>query len=150
GAVYAAEDAFAHLPIHWMWWPAIGGLAIGLGGWIFPQALGVGYDVIALLLSGDAPLKIVIGVLVGKSLIWATSLGSGTSGGVLAPLLMMGAAVGAVASLMLPAEGAGFWPLVGMSAILGGTMRVPLTGVIFAYELTHDGNVLLPLFLSVV
>jgi CBS domain-containing protein len=150
GAVYAAEDAFQRLPIHWMWWPMLGGLAIGIGGYIFPQALGVGYDVIGLLLSGDAPIKIIIGVLIVKSLIWAISLGSGTSGGVLAPLLMMGAAVGAIASLMLPAEGAGFWPLVGMSAILGGTMRVPLTGVIFAYELTHDGNVLLPLFLSVV
>ena len=150
GAVYAAEDAFAKLPIHWMWWPAIGGLAIGVGGLIFPQALGVGYDVIAQLLSGDAPLKIVIGVLVVKSLIWAISLGSGTSGGVLAPLLMMGAAVGAVAGRILPFEGAGFWPLMGMSAILGGTMRVPLTGVVFAYELTHDGNVLLPLMLAVV
>jgi CIC family chloride channel protein len=150
GAVYAAEDAFQRLPIHWMWWPALGGLAIGLGGLVFPQALGVGYDIIALLLSGEAPLKIVIGVLVVKALIWSVSLGSGTSGGVLAPLLMMGAAVGAVAGHLLPYEGAGFWPLIGMSAILGGTMRVPLTGVVFAYELTHDGNVLLPLMLAVV
>ena len=150
GAVYLAEDLFQKLPIHWMWWPMLGGLAIGIGGYIFPQALGVGYDVIGLLLSGDAPVKIIVGVLIVKSLIWATSLGSGTSGGVLAPLLMMGAAVGAASGHLLPSVGAGFWPLVGMSAILGGTMRVPLTGVIFAYELTHDGNVLLPLFLSVV
>lgn len=150
GMVYAAEDSFQLLPIHWMWWPAIGGLAIGIGGLIFPQALGVGYDVIALLLSGDATLKVIIGVLIVKSLIWSISLGSGTSGGVLAPLLMMGAAVGALAGRMLPFEGAGFWPLVGMSAILGGTMRVPMTSVLFAYELTHDGNVLLPLFLSVI
>jgi len=150
GAVYAAEDAFQRLPIHWMWWPALGGLAIGVGGWIFPQALGVGYDVIATLLTGDAPLKIVLGVLIVKSLIWSISLGSGTSGGVLAPLLMMGAAVGALAGRVLPFEGAGFWPLVGMSAILGGTMRVPLTSVVFAYELTHDGNVLLPLMLAVI
>jgi CIC family chloride channel protein len=150
GAVYAAEDAFQRLPIHWMWWPALGGLVIGVGGWIFPQALGVGYDVIATLLTGDAPLTIVLGVLIVKSLIWSISLGSGTSGGVLAPLLMMGAAVGAIASRVLPFEGGGFWPLVGMSAILGGTMRVPLTSVVFAYELTHDGNVLLPLMLAVV
>jgi H+/Cl- antiporter ClcA len=150
GAVYAAEDAFAKLPIHWMWWPAIGGLAIGLGGWIFPQALGVGYDVIGSLLAGDAPLKLIVGVLVVKSLIWSLSLGSGTSGGVLAPLLMIGAAVGAAASHWLPFEGLGFWPLIGMSAILGGAMRVPLTAVVFAYELTHDGNILLPLLLAVI
>jgi H+/Cl- antiporter ClcA len=150
GAVYAAEDAFAKLPIHWMWWPAIGGLAIGLGGWIFPQALGVGYDVIGSLLAGDAPLKLIVGVLVVKSLIWSLSLGSGTSGGVLAPLLMIGAAVGAAASHWLPFEGLGFWPLIGMSAILGGAMRVPLTAVVFAYELTHDGNILLPLLLGVI
>jgi CBS domain-containing protein len=133
-----------------MWWPAIGGLAIGLGGWIFPQALGVGYDVIGSLLAGDAPLKLIVGVLVVKSLIWSLSLGSGTSGGVLAPLLMIGAAVGAAASHWLPFEGLGFWPLIGMSAILGGAMRVPLTAVVFAYELTHDGNILLPLLLAVI
>ncbi|HQY31376.1 MAG TPA: chloride channel protein, partial [Thermomicrobiales bacterium] len=89
-AVYASEDAFARLPIHWMWWPAIGGAVIGIGGLIFPQALGVGYDVIETLLRGDATSTIIIGVLLVKSTIWAVSLGSGTSGGVLAPLLMMG------------------------------------------------------------
>src|SRR5438094_4498106 len=92
-SVYAAEDTFQHLPIDWMWWPAIGGLAIGLGGLFFPQALGVGYDVIAQLLQGDMPMKIILGILIVKSTIWAVSLGSGTSGGVLAPLLMMGGAL---------------------------------------------------------
>ena len=125
-----------------MWWPAIGGLAIGVGGYFFPQALGVGYDVIGGLLTSDMPLKIIVGVLIVKSLIWAFSLGSGTSGGVLAPLLMMGAALGALESHFLPWEGAGFWPLVSMGAILGGTMRVPLTGIVFAFELTHDVNIL--------
>ena len=149
GAVYASEDAFAHLPIHWMWWPALGGLAIGIGGYFFPQALGVGYDVIAGLLSSDMPLKIIVGVLVVKSLIWAVSLGSGTSGGVLAPLLMMGGALGALESHFLPWEGMGFWPLVSMGAILGGAMRVPLTGIVFALELTHDVNMMLPLLLAV-
>src|SRR5581483_9533538 len=93
-AVYASEDAFQHLKIHWMWWPALGGLAIGLGGLIFPQALGVGYDTIQSLLTGDVPKKIILGILLVKSAIWAISLGSGTSGGVLAPLLMMGGALG--------------------------------------------------------
>jgi chloride channel protein, CIC family len=148
-AVYASEDAFAKLPIHWMWWPAIGGLAIGIGGMIFPQALGVGYDTIGSLLQGDVPFKIIAGVLIVKSLIWAISLGSGTSGGVLAPLLMMGGALGGLEALALPAEGAGFWPLVSMGAILGGTMRSPLTGIVFALELTHDLNMLLPLLVAV-
>ncbi len=148
-AVYAAEDAFQRLPIHWMWWPAIGGLVIGVGGWLFPQALGVGYDVIGSLLQGDVSSRVVLGVLVVKSVIWSVSLGSGTSGGVLAPLLMMGAALGSVESWFLPAEGLGFWPLVSTGAILGGTMRSPLTGIVFALELTHDLNMLLPLLIAV-
>ncbi|MCA1666219.1 MAG: chloride channel protein [Thermomicrobia bacterium] len=147
--VYAAEDAFHHLPIHWMWWPAIGGLVIGIGGLIFPQALGVGYDTIGSLLQGNVATRIIIGVLVVKSLIWSISLGSGTSGGVLAPLLMMGGALGGVEALFLPHVSAGFWPLISMGAILGGTMRSPFTGVVFALELTHDINALLPLTIAV-
>jgi len=148
-AVYASEDAFHRLPIHWMWWPPIGGLIIGVGGLIFPQALGVGYDVIDRLLQGDVPTRLVVGVLLVKSIMWSTSLGSGTSGGVLAPLLMMGAALGAAEAHILPVEGAGFWPLVSLGAVLAGTMRAPLTGVVFALELTHDVNMLLPLLIAV-
>ncbi len=148
GAVYAAEDAFSKLPIHWMWWPAIGGLVVGLGGLIFPQALGVGYDTIGALLQGDVARNMILGVLLVKSIIWAVSLGSGTSGGVLAPLLMMGGALGGMEAAFLPNEGAGFWPLVGMGSILSGTMRSPLTGIVFALELTHDINILLPLLVA--
>ena len=147
-AVYAAEDSFAKLPIHWMWWPAIGGLFVGIGGYIFPQALGVGYDVIGVLLQGNVPIALVTGVLIVKSLIWAISLGSGTSGGVVAPLLMIGAAMGGVEGMFLPGFGAGFWPLVSMGATLAGTMRVPFTGVVFALELTNDFNMLLPLLIA--
>jgi CIC family chloride channel protein len=146
--VYAAEDGFKKLPIHWMWWPAIGGVFVGLGGMIFPQALGVGYDTIQSLLQGDVPRAMIAGVLLVKSAIWIVSLGSGTSGGVLAPLLMMGAALGGVEAMFLPHEGAGFWPLVSMGAILGGTMRAPFTAILFALELTHDINVLLPLLVA--
>ena len=149
GAVYASEDLFAKLPLHWMWWPAIGGLAIGIGGLIFPEALGVGYDMIGSMLQQDMPVRMLAGILVVKSFIWAFSLGSGTSGGVLAPLLMMGGALGAAISPLLPAEATGFWALIGMGAILGGTMRSPLTGVVFMLELTHDINVLLPLLVAV-
>ncbi|MBV9499209.1 MAG: chloride channel protein, partial [Acidobacteriaceae bacterium] len=146
--VYAAEDLFQKLPIHWMWWPAIGGLFVGIGGLIFPQALGVGYDTIGLLLRGNVAFHFILGVLLVKSLIWIISLGSGTSGGVLAPLLMMGAALGGVAGMFLPHFGQGFWPLVSMGAILGGTMRSPFTGIVFAIELTHDFNMLLPLIVA--
>lgn len=148
-AVYAAEDNFAKLPIHWMWWPAIGGLVIGIGGLICPQALGVGYDVIGAELQGTIAIKLMLLILIVKSIIWSVSLGSGTSGGVLAPLLMMGGALGGLEGLVLPNEGAGFWALVSMGAILGGTMRSPFTGVIFVLELTHDVNMLLPLLVAV-
>ncbi len=147
-SVYAAEDGFQRLNIHWMWWPAIGGLAIGLGGLVFPQALGVGYDTIGALLQGSVTTKVILGVLLVKWFIWAVSLGSGTSGGVLAPLLMMGGALGGLEAMYLPNEGAGFWPLISMGAILGGTMRAPFTSIVFAFELTHDANVFLPLLVS--
>jgi CBS domain-containing protein len=146
--VYAAEDAFQKLPFHWMWWPALGGVAIGLGGLIFPQALGVGYDTIGALLQGEVPRAVITGVLLVKSAIWIISLGSGTSGGVLAPLLMMGAALGGIEAMFLPHLGAGFWPLVSMAAVLAGTMRAPFTGIVFALELTHDINILLPLLIA--
>jgi CIC family chloride channel protein len=148
-AVYFFEDGFGKLPIHWMWWPAIGGLIIGIGGLFFPQALGVGYDTIGKMLQGNVTTGVILGVLLVKSIIWSASLGSGTSGGVLAPLLMMGCALGGIEALFLPSEGAGFWILISMGAILGGTMRVPFTGVIFALELTHDFNSAVPLFIAV-
>jgi len=147
--VYWSEDLFHKLPIHWMWWPAIGGLLIGIGGLLFPQALGVGYETIGNLIGADVPNHVLIGILVVKAAIWALALGSGTSGGVLAPLLMIGGALGGVESIFFPSEGVGFWPLISMGAILGGTMRVPFTAVIFALELTHDFNAFLPLFIAV-
>jgi H+/Cl- antiporter ClcA/predicted transcriptional regulator len=144
-AVYAAEDAFHRLPIHWMWWPAIGGLIVGIGGYFQPRALGVGYDVIEELLQGKYVPQALIGLIVVKCLIWSLSLGSGTSGGVLAPLLIMGGALGALESTLLPGGDSRLWPLVGMAAVMGGAMRSPLTGVLFALELTHDIQALLPL-----
>ncbi|MGH9668175.1 MAG: CBS domain-containing protein, partial [Bryobacteraceae bacterium] len=101
-----------------------------------------------MLLRENVPLSIFAGVLLVKSAIWMISLGSGTSGGVLAPLLMMGAALGGIESMFLPQFGQGFWPLVSMGAILGGTMRSPFTGIVFALELTHDFNMLLPLLVA--
>ena len=147
-SIYKVEDGFQKLPLHWMWWPVIGGLAVGLGGMIFPQALGVGYDTIGAMLQGSVTGKVILGVLLVKWFIWAVSLGSGTSGGVLAPLLMMGGALGGLEAMFLPHEGAGFWPLISMGATLGGTIRAPFTSVVFAFELTHDSSILLPLLIG--
>jgi chloride channel protein, CIC family len=148
GLVYLSEDTFARLPIHWMWWPAIGGLVIGAGGLVEPRALGVGYDVIDELLTGRAGMSLVVGILVVKTAIWGISLGSGTSGGVLAPVFMIGAALGALASPVLPTVLPGFWALVALAAVLGGVMRSPLTGVVFPLELTHAWPLVLQLLIS--
>jgi len=146
--VYRAEDAFHKLPIHWMWWPAIGGLIIGAGGLIEPRALGVGYDVIDELLTGSATLSLILGILVVKTLIWSLSLGSGTSGGVLAPVFMIGGALGALEGMIFPHAIPGFWAMCGLAAVVGGVMRSPLTGVVFTLELTHAWDALLPLVIA--
>ena len=152
--MYSFEDAFEHfcgrLRIHWMWWPAIGGIGIGVGGFIFPRGLGVGYNNIAELLRGNAPWSLLIGLILAKSLMWAFSLGSGTSGGVLAPLLMIGAALGEFAARLahLPGEAQALWALMAMGAMLAGALGVPLTAVLFSLELTHALPALLPLVLA--
>ena len=137
GMVYAAEDAFGRLPLHFMWWPMIGGLVVGIGGLIEPRALGVGYDTIRDLLSGSVG-SFVIALLVVKAVTWSIALGSGTSGGVLAPLLIMGGALGTAEARWMHAADPGLWAMVSMAAMMGGTMRSPLTAVVFLVELTHD------------
>jgi CIC family chloride channel protein len=146
--VYGAEDAFRKLPIHWMWWPAIGGVVVGFGGVFFPRALGVGYDTIGAELAGNLPLEMLIGVLVVKAIIWCVALGSGTSGGILAPLLIMGGALGGIEAVFLPGGSPGLWALIGMAAALAGVTRSPLTGVVFAFELTYATSALLPLLVA--
>ncbi len=147
-ACIKVEDAFSKLPVHWMWWPAIGGLAVGIGGFFEPRALGVGYDVIGDLLANHLALSVVAAILVAKLLMWMIALGSGTSGGVLAPLLMMGAGLGCLLGPWLPGGDVKLWALVCMAATLGGTMRAPLTAVVFAFGLTHDVNAFLPTLLA--
>ncbi|WP_273944039.1 chloride channel protein [Burkholderia pseudomallei] len=144
-SLYKIEDRFGKLPVHWMWWPAIGGLAVGIGGLIEPRALGVGYDVIGDLLHGHIALQIALAILVVKAVIWVIALGSGTSGGVLAPLLMLGAGLGTLLGPVLPGGEPALWPLVCMAATLGATLGAPLTAIVFAFGLTHDANALLPL-----
>jgi CBS domain-containing protein len=144
-ALYRVEDAFSKLPIHWMWWPALGAIAVGIGGWLEPRALGVGYDVIGDLLHQHIALQIALALLIVKAVMWVIALGSGTSGGVLAPLLMLGAGLGTALAPVLPGGEPALWPLVCMAATLGATLGAPLTAIVFAFGLTHDTNALLPL-----
>ena len=150
--MYGFEDLFERLPVHWMWWPAIGGIGIGVGGLIFPRGLGVGYDNIAELLRGNAPLGLLVGLVLVKSLMWAFSLGSGTSGGVLAPLLMIGGAMGELAAHAAHASAPdqALWAAVGMGAMLSGSLGVPLTAIVFCLEVTHCLPALLPVMLGCV
>ena len=143
--LYKVEDAFGKLPIHWMWWPALGAIVVGIGGYFQPRTLGVGYDVIGDLLQNHLALHAVVWIVVVKAIIWVIALASGTSGGVLAPLLMMGAGVGAIVGPYMPGGEPMVWPLIFMAAALGGMMRAPVMAAAFAFELTGDANALLPL-----
>jgi CIC family chloride channel protein len=149
-AVYRFEDAFHLLTgrVHWMWWPTIGGLIIGLGGLVEPRALGVGYGTIHAELLGQLGLSALALLFVIKLLIWSAGLGSGTSGGILAPVLMLGAAIGGILGHALPGTTPGVWALIGLAGAMGGVTRSPFTAIIFAFELTHDQNSLLALLVA--
>jgi H+/Cl- antiporter ClcA len=149
--VYAIEDGFEKLPIHWAWWPAIGGLVVGIVGYFAPRTLGVGYYNIIDVLSGTMPFQILLSLCLLKFISWAVSLASGTSGGTLAPLLTIGGAMGALLGTVIiywfPASGINIplAVLVGMSALFAGASRAYLTSIIFALETTGQTNALLPL-----
>jgi len=151
--VYWVEDTFDRLPLHWMWWPAIGGAAVGVVGLLFPQALGVGAEHLQLMTAGQATFGFLLAMLLFKTFAWTVSLGSGTSGGVLGPLLLMGGALGGTLACLadrvapgLPDPG--MWVVVCMAAVFAGATRTPLTSVVFALELTHQSKVLLPLLIA--
>ena len=147
-AVYLVEDGYSHLRVHWMWWPALGGLAVGIGGWFVPAALGVGYPTIGALVNGQLAIGVVAGIIAVKIAIWVISLSSGTSGGVLAPLLMIGAAMGTLLAHLIPGNDAGLWATVGMAALIGGTMRAPFMGTVFALETTHAWSLAPDIFIA--
>ncbi|AMK26110.1 MULTISPECIES: chloride channel protein [Sphingobium] len=134
-SLYRIEDLFHRLPVHWMWWPAIGAVVVGLGGLIDAHVLGAGYANIEGLLNATLPFKVVAALLLVKAIVWLVALGSGTSGGVLAPILILGGAAGFLMGQFLPGD-PGFWAMVGMAGIMSGAMRAPMTGAIFAVELT--------------
>jgi H+/Cl- antiporter ClcA/CBS domain-containing protein len=143
--VYGCEDLFHKVPLHWMWWPAIGGLVVGIGGMIEPAALGVGYDNLRALLDNQLAVQALLMLLVVKAVIWSIALGSGTSGGVLAPLLIIGGAIGSLVGTLISPNDAALFALLGMAAMMGGTMRSPLTATLFGLELTGNMHALLPL-----
>lgn len=149
--VYQIEDWFEKLPVHWMWWPAIGGIAVGVIGYFAPKTLGVGYSNITEILSGTLPFNIIVSLCVLKFLSWSIALGSGTSGGTLAPLLTIGGAAGAILGIyfqrLFPSAGIviPLAALVGMAAMFAGASRAFITSIIFALETTGQSNALLPL-----
>ena len=149
--VYGIEDAFEKLPVHWMWWPAIGGLAVGVIGYLAPLTLGVGYSNIENIVAGHFAVGTLAMLCIMKFASWAIALGSGTSGGTLAPLFTIGGALGALAGMgaVAIAPQLGIDPriaaLVGMAAIFAGASRALLTSVVFAFETTGQAAGLLPL-----
>jgi chloride channel protein, CIC family len=134
--LYRLEDGFHRLPIHWMWWPAIGAVVVGIGGLVDIRVLGAGYGVIQQLLDGNLVVRAVVLLLVVKAIVWLVALGSGTSGGILAPLLILGGCAGFLIGQYLPGD-PGFWAMIGMAGIMSGVMRAPMTGALFAAELTN-------------
>lgn len=134
--LYRIEDGFHRLPVHWMWWPTIGAVVVGIGGLFDLRVLGAGYGSIQALLNGDLVVRAVLLLLVVKAIVWLVALGSGTSGGILAPLLILGGCAGFLIGQFLPGD-PGFWAMVGMAGVMSGTMRAPMTGALFAAELTN-------------
>jgi H+/Cl- antiporter ClcA/CBS domain-containing protein len=155
-ALYWMEDQFEKLPIHDMWWPAIGGIGCGIIGFFVPRVLGVGYDTISDILNAKMLLGGLLAVLVFKSAALVISLGSGTSGGLLAPMFMSSAAMGAAYALIVdkiwPAANLapGAFALVAMGAVFGAASRAAFAFIIFAFEITRDYNAVLPLMLVTV
>ena len=152
--VFAVETWFEKLPVHWMWWPAIGGVAVGVIGYFAPHTLGVGYHNIDHMLDGDLAVKALVVLTILKLLSWAIALGSGTSGGTLAPLFTIGGGLGGLFGFAcvawLPALHVDprVAALVGMAAIFGGASHAFLASVVFAFEATRQPLGLLPLLLG--
>jgi CBS domain-containing protein len=151
--LYWTEDLFEKLPVDELWWPAIGALGLGIIGYFVPRVLGVGYDTISDILNANLALKLLIVVMIAKAIALVISLGSGTSGGLLAPMFMSSAALGGVFAVsvdrIFPAANlsAGAFALVAMGAVFGAASRATFSFIIFAFEITRDYNSVLPLML---
>ena len=151
--LYWTEDQFEKLPIDEVWWPAIGALGLGVIGYFVPRVLGVGYDTIGDILNANLAWKLLVVVMLAKAIALVISLGSGTSGGLLAPMFMSSAALGGVFAMgidhIYPGAGlsAGAFALVAMGAVFGAASRATFSFIIFAFEITRDYNSVLPLML---
>jgi chloride channel protein, CIC family len=151
--LYWTEDQFEKLPVDELWWPAIGALGLGIIGYFVPRVLGVGYDTIGDILNANLAWKLLLVVIIAKAVALVISLGSGTSGGLLAPMFMSSAALGGVFALginrIFPAANlsAGAFALVAMGAVFGAASRATFAFIIFAFEITRDYNSVLPLML---
>ncbi len=152
-ALYWTEDQFEKLPVDELWWPAIGALGLGIIGYFVPRVLGVGYDTIGDILNGNLALKLLLVVMIAKAVALVVSLGSGTSGGLLAPMFMSSAALGGTFAIVVdrifPSANlsAGAFALVAMGAVFGAASRATFAFIIFAFEITRDYNSVLPLML---
>jgi H+/Cl- antiporter ClcA len=146
-AIYAVEDIFKKLPLHWMWWTVLAGVVVGLGGFWEPQTLGVGYDVIAKFIHGQIPISTVAPLVLVKIVIWAVALGAGSPGGVLAPILIIGSGLGNLEAALIGSN-LSLWALVSMGAVFSGVLRAPLTGILFVLEVTHNSSILIPLLIG--
>src|SRR5579862_3495702 len=155
-ALYWVEDTFEKLPIDEVWWPAIGALALGIIGYFVPRVFGVGYDTIGAILNGELAWKVLLVVMVAKFAALVISLGSGTSGGLLAPTFMWSAAMGGLFAMIgnhaFPGAhlSPGAFALVAMGAVFGAASRATFSFIIFAFEITRDYNSVLPLMLVAV
>jgi H+/Cl- antiporter ClcA len=151
--LYWVEDLFDLLPVDELWWPAIGALGLGIIGYFVPRVLGVGYDTISDILNAHLALKLLVIVMIAKAIALVISLGSGTSGGLLAPMFMSSAALGGVFAMtinrLFPSANlaAGAFALVAMGAVFGSASRATFAFIIFAFEITRDYNAVLPLML---
>jgi chloride channel protein, CIC family len=151
--LYWTEDQFEKLPVDELWWPAIGALGLGIIGYFVPRVLGVGYDTIGDILNANLALKVLIIVMLAKAIALVVSLGSGTSGGLLAPMFMSSAALGGLFAMGVNAVfpsahlSPGAFALVAMGAVFGAASRATFTFIIFAFEITRDYNSVLPLML---
>jgi chloride channel protein, CIC family len=154
--LYWVEDQFEKLPIHWMWWPALGCIVLGVTGYFVPRVLGVGYDTISDILNAQLVFKVLLLVMLCKALVLLVTIGSGTSGGLLAPMFMSSAAMGSVVAIIInhlfPSAGIppAAFALVAMGAVFGAASRATFTFIIFAFEITRDYNSILPLMLVAV
>ncbi|HXT73654.1 MAG TPA: chloride channel protein [Candidatus Angelobacter sp.] len=154
--LYWVEDLFDHLPLDDLWHPAIGAFVLGVIGFFIPRVLGVGYDTISDILHNNLAIKVLVLLMIFKALALVVSLGSGTSGGLLAPMFMSSAALGGVFAMVinhfLPGAhlSPGAYALVAMGAVFGAAARATFALIVFAFEITRDYNSVLPLMITCV